>query len=216
MEASVSARLPELRSGATGIAIEWVKRTAEATVKAQGPEFRVGLELTGTALEAALTTAGVRLNRDSVMALVDAAWRRYLERPKLYDDVSKDFLIGLRSIVRTLGIITDSDNSMVMPLISRLGLRELFDVIVVSESVGAYKPNPRIYHAALDASAADATSSTFVSDSLTDLKGASAVGMGTIWIRRRGPLAGEYPPEGSLVITDMRQLPEILKSKTPL
>ncbi len=210
MAGKVTAQFPELQARSVEVAIAWVKRTAEATVQAQGSRFRPGLELTGEALEGALAGVGVRVNSDAAMALVGATWETYLEHPKLYADVTPAFLKELRSKVKGLGIVTDSDNSMVMPLISRLGVKDLFDVIVVSESVRAYKPSPKIYQATLKATGAVAKRSAFVSDSVVDLQGAAAVGMRTVWIRRRTQRAAEAPPDGSVVIEDLGQLPAVL------
>jgi FMN phosphatase YigB (HAD superfamily) len=57
------------------------------------------------------------------------------------------------------------------------------DVAVDSETVGATKPDPRIFQAALDALATSADRAVFVGDSLPrDMEGARRLGMRHIWL----------------------------------
>src|SRR5206468_2570734 len=72
----------------------------------------------------------------------------------------------------------------VVPLIGRLGLGPLFDATVVSEAVRAYKPNPKIYRAAMKALKAIPRESVFVSDAPLDLEGAASFGLSTALIDR--------------------------------
>jgi 2-haloacid dehalogenase len=211
MAQELRTAFPNRRFRPEAVATEWVKRTAQGTVQAQGPKFRPGFDLTCEALQAALDSAGVRIDWGQAAALVDKAWGTYLDRPKLYDDVGPPLFQALRSMARTLGVVTDSDNRMVRPLFRRLGLSDVFDVIIVSESVRAYKPEPRIYRAALDAVHAKPEASLFVSDSTIDLQGASRVGMGTIWIRRR-PTSDSPAPPGARILNDLRKLPAVLRA----
>ena len=207
MAGEVQARFPELATHGGRIAKAWVVNTTEATARAQGIAFRPGLEIAGLALAEAFAEVGGRLRDDAAVALVQDAWRLYLGRAALYSDVTEGLLRTLRSRMTVLGIITDSDTSMVTPLLDRFELRDLFDVIVVSDSVGAYKPDPRIYRAALERASGRPESSVFVSNSLVDLKGAAAVGMVAIWVRRtREFQRALWTP----AVGDLRELPQIL------
>jgi FMN phosphatase YigB (HAD superfamily) len=63
------------------------------------------------------------------------------------------------------------------------GLAPLFAVMTDSRQVGAEKPDPAIFRAALDALHAAAETTVFVGDSLRrDCEGARRAGMGFIWI----------------------------------
>lgn len=196
------------------IVAEWVAGTADATAKAQD-RFVPGLEIAGAALRSALAARAIDLPPAAAVELVRSAWARYLPVAKFHDDVTPDLLRDLRGRVKRMGVVTDSDTSMVEPLLDRLGIRDLFDVVVVSDSVGAYKPNPRIFLAALKGGRPQ--DALFVSNSLTDLEGAAAVGMGSVWVRRGQDPAG--CPPGTHVIGDLRGLPDLLdrlaESRTP-
>ncbi len=58
-----------------------------------------------------------------------------------------------------------------------LGLRDAFDGVVSSFEVGAAKPDPAIFHAALRLAGIPAHAATFVDDSAANVVGAAAVGI---------------------------------------
>src|SRR3989449_337118 len=64
-----------------------------------------------------------------------------------------------------LAVVTDGDIVNVNRLVKRLDLERYFGAIITSEAVRAYKPNPRIYRAALEALGAAPRDSVFVSPS---------------------------------------------------
>jgi putative hydrolase of the HAD superfamily len=85
------------------------------------------------------------------------------------------------------------------PLVERLGLRELFDAVVLSFRVGARKPDRRIYETALRGlGGIDPADAVFVDDQVAFCDGARAMGMRTLVIVR--PEAA--PPEGFAVDTN--------------
>ena len=70
------------------------------------------------------------------------------------------------------------------------GLARYFDAVVVSGEVGIGKPDPRIFHLALDRLGAPPEDAAMVGDSLArDIVGARRAGIVTVWINRRGPAA---------------------------
>lgn len=210
MERQVGSHFPKLRSYARKIAFDWVRKTIELIREAQGHAFRPGTEISATALCAAMTQGGSEVDFRTALDLVRSAWGNYVKRARFYDDVTPGLLTALHRRMKITGIVTDSDASIMEPLIARLNLREFFDVIVLSESVGAYKPNPRIFLETLRESRGTAGTSLFVSDSTVDLSGAAAVGMGTIWIRRRSSPedAGRFSP--TRTIASLAELPQVL------
>jgi HAD superfamily hydrolase (TIGR01509 family) len=95
------------------------------------------------------------------------------------------------------------------------GLASLFGVLVDSHCVGAEKPDPAIFRAALDLLGATPETTVFVGDSLRrDREGARRTGMRFIWIVPQGvpaaePQAAAEPPVEHAV-TDLRDLIKIL------
>ncbi len=66
--------------------------------------------------------------------------------------------------------------------IEKSGLVPFFDVIVNAETVGVKKPNPKIYHYALDLAKAKPSESIMIGDNLdADVYGALAVGLDAIY-----------------------------------
>jgi HAD superfamily hydrolase (TIGR01509 family) len=94
--------------------------------------------------------------------------------------------------------------------VDRLGLEDEMDVVVLSFELGARKPQPAIYHAALDALGADATDAVFVDDQAAYCDGASRLGIATRLILRpeADPPEGVSEANGHRVITDLRALLE--------
>ena len=95
------------------------------------------------------------------------------------------------------------------------GLASLFAVVVDSHCVGAEKPDPAIFHVALDTLRATPETTVFVGDSLRrDREGARRTGMRFIWIVPQGvpaaeaQAAAEQPVEHA--VTELRDLMKIL------
>jgi HAD superfamily hydrolase (TIGR01509 family) len=95
------------------------------------------------------------------------------------------------------------------------GLASLFAVLVDSHCVGAEKPDPAIFHVALDALDATPETTVFVGDSLRrDREGARRTGMRFIWIVPQGVPAAEAQasaePPVEHAVTELRDLMKIL------
>ncbi len=209
MKHEILIRHPDLGDEADRVAMSWVRKTAESTPTALGTAFRPGIVLTGDALVRALAKAGVKINVDAAIHLVRRACKAYLPRARLYEDASRSILLSLRSRIDGMGIVTDSDESLVRPLMKVLHLSDVFDFIIVSESMRTYKPDPRIYFAAMAEAHAEAAGSLFVSDSPVDLIGAASVGMGTVWIRRSETTDRSLPPQ-TIVLESLRSLDAVV------
>jgi putative hydrolase of the HAD superfamily len=95
------------------------------------------------------------------------------------------------------------------------GLAPLFGVIIDSHRIGAEKPDPAIFRAALEPLCAKAETTLFVGDSLRrDREGARRIGMGFLWIAPREVQASEVQaakePLDHAVIARLGDLAEIL------
>jgi HAD superfamily hydrolase (TIGR01509 family) len=95
------------------------------------------------------------------------------------------------------------------------GLASLFAVLVDSHCVGAEKPDPAIFRAALDLLGATQETTVFVGDSLRrDREGARRTGIRFIWIMPQGVPAAEAQaaaePPVEHAVTDLRDLMKIL------
>jgi len=99
------------------------------------------------------------------------------------------------------------------------GLREPFDVIVVSEEVGIRKPRREIFEATLERLGVAPAEALHVGDNLdADVAGAAAVGLATGWITRRvadpqRALASHQGPLPGLRMRDLAELPGLLAAR---
>ena len=83
-----------------------------------------------------------------------------------------------------LGIVSDAESSArerLKPWIHA----SLFDVIVFSSEVGVCKPDPKIFHTALEQLGVNGSQTLFIDDRETNVTGAKAVGMQAIHYKNR-------------------------------
>jgi len=113
----------------------------------------------------------------SVFARAEA-WRIYPE--------VEEALESLRSRGVRLGVISNWD-SRLPALLSTLGLREPFDVLVYSAAAGYEKPHPGIFLAGLEAMGVSAVRAAHIGDRYEeDYAGALSAGMRAVLLRREG------------------------------
>lgn len=121
---------------------------------------------------------------------------------------------GVLSTLRTRGlklaVVSNWDVSLPDAL-RRTGLEGLVDAVVTSAAVGASKPSPAIFAAALEAVGAAASDALHVGDSVAhDVHGALRAGIGPVLVRRASAPASPSPdgdvPAGVPVISALDEL----------
>ncbi len=114
-----------------------------------------------------------------------------------------------------LGLISNAaDNADVQALVDQAGLRKYFDVILTSAAQGIRKPNPRIFHQALQHWGVAPTQAAMVGDTLgADILGAENAGIFSIWITRRADTPGNRAHRDTIQpqaeIETLSELPEL-------
>jgi 2-haloalkanoic acid dehalogenase type II len=208
----MATQLEELRLPETeAIAFRWATRTASALPAAQGSCFRSEREIAARALREVFRESGHRVSEDRATRFVRDAWSDFASKCVLQPDVSRGWLQALHSHVVRLGLISDGDSEAVNGLLGHLGLLDVFDSVTVSEEVRAYKPDERVYRAALAALHAEPARSFFVSDSPLDLQGAARLGFALGFIRRSPFSGSEQPPSSSLVLASLQDVDTIVR-----
>lgn len=96
-------------------------------------------------------------------------------------------LEALRTQGCRLGMISNAgDDQDVQTLVDKAGIRDYFDVILTSAAQGIRKPNPRLFHRALQRWEAAPAQAVMVGDTLgADILGARNAGIFSVWITRR-------------------------------
>jgi len=144
--------------------------------------------------------------------LVSEARNRFMEDLyrglRLFDEARE--VIAAVTDIAAVGLVTNGPSAIQRPKIELLGIEPLFPVIVVSEEVDAWKPDPRIFEMALDRSGVAADDAIYVGDSAEhDVPGAHAAGLRAVWVNRLGiDWPGAQPPDAE--IRDLYQLLPIL------
>jgi HAD superfamily hydrolase (TIGR01549 family) len=111
-----------------------------------------------------------------------------------------------------IGIITNNRTAEQAAKLRFLGMTELVDALITSEAVGVPKPDPRIFHAALQQLGARPEETVLVGDNwLADVLGALAVGIRPLWLNRVGTLR---PLPEVAEITSLEPLAEVLAKIT--
>jgi putative hydrolase of the HAD superfamily len=83
-----------------------------------------------------------------------------------------------------LGVLSNFDTRL-YPVMQALGLNPYFKTITISTEVGAAKPNPAVFQAALQKHGCRPEQAWHVGDSFKeDYEGAKAVGLRAIWLKR--------------------------------
>ena len=156
---------------------------------------------------------------DTVRLLAQGVAER-LRRPEAAAPVAERFLEDARRALASngkilerlaeryrLGIVSNFYGNLEF-VCRETGLSRHLTAAVDSAVLGATKPDPRIFRAALSAVGALPGEAVFVGDSLPrDMAGAKSLGMPHVWVR-----SGEGSPccPGDCVIDSVRDLPEVL------
>jgi putative hydrolase of the HAD superfamily len=113
---------------------------------------------------------------DALLAAV--RFRAYPEVPAVLE--------RLRAAGARLAVVSNWDVSL-HDVLERTRLRDLVDAVVISAELGAAKPDPAIFRAALDRLGATAGEAMHVGDSMEhDIAGARAAGLDAVLVARDG------------------------------
>jgi putative hydrolase of the HAD superfamily len=140
-------------------------------------------------LDTALPLADVQ---DALLAAI--RFRAYPEVPSV--------LGRLRAAGARLAVVSNWDISL-HDVLERTRLRALVDVVVISAELGAAKPDPAIFRAALERLGVTAPEAIHVGDSVEhDVAGARAAGLEAVLVARNGAQA----PAGVRVVASLDEL----------
>ena len=128
--------------------------------------------------EAVLRHAGVPVDDRARTALADV--RAYHDVHNVWEHVPDDVVPTVEAL-RGLGVrlvVVSNANGKLHAMFERVGLAGRFDVVLDSHDFGVEKPDPRLFHLALEASGAAAGSTVHVGDFFhIDVVGARRAGL---------------------------------------
>ncbi|MDP5344828.1 MAG: haloacid dehalogenase type II [Paracoccaceae bacterium] len=119
-------------------------------------------------------------------------------------------LQSLRASGVKCAILSNGTPDLLQTAVTTAGLDGLFDAVLSVESVGVYKPDPRVYALATERFDCPADQIVFVSSNGWDVAGAAAFGFRCLWVNR-----GAHPPERlphgpEHILDDLRAVPQIV------
>jgi putative hydrolase of the HAD superfamily len=187
---------PEAAERAMAAEIAYYRAHMLAAADADGVDrLRAGAT---TALRSALTPNS-RLDRVPLVELTQALLAALRFTP------FADALPALQHARRRgLSVVVVSNWDASLPeVLDRAGLAEHLDGVVASAAVGAAKPDPAIFTAALELLGVAAGEAVHVGDNVSeDVAGAQAAGVPAIWLTRDGA----DPPPGVLCVQRLDEL----------
>lgn len=107
-----------------------------------------------------------------------------------------------------LGMITNGYGQFQMDNIVALGIKEFFDVILISEWEGIKKPDPEIFHGAINKISVSAHECVFIGDHpVNDVAAAQRVGMTGVWKKdfQWNNVNADY------IVDDLAEIPLIIR-----
>jgi 2-haloacid dehalogenase len=108
-------------------------------------------------------------------------------------------------------ILSNGEPEMLAEAVLSAGLDQLLDVILSVETVGVFKPDPRVYRLAEDRLRVPANRIAFVSSNPWDAFGAHAAGFQVFWINRSGAPAEYGSRDLTTELPDLTALPLALR-----
>lgn len=147
----------------------------------------------------------VRLN-----AIFDPLYLDYLAMEKELIPDARETLVELRRRGYSIGIISNGFKEVQHRKISRAGLTELIDCVVLSDDIGVTKPDPAIFdHAAQLVGEPHRGRHVMIGDNLsTDIAGSLSAGWHTIWLDLPRCHNAATTPAGAIRISALKELLE--------
>ena len=143
------------------------------------------LSVTADALVFAAKALNVELTNEKRSILMD----RWLQLP-CWPDVPAALHVLKTSGLR-IGLLSNMTEKMLGVGIRSRAIRDVFDEVLSTDRVRAYKPDPRAYHMGIDAFRLRRQEIVFVASAGWDAAGASSFGYRTFWVNRQNQPAEE-------------------------
>lgn len=144
------------------------------------------------------------------LALPEAHQRRLMDaylRLDLFPEV-RDALARLAG--RPLAILSNGSPAMLEPLVARAGLAGTITHVLSVESVGIFKPDPRVYQLAADRLGLPREAIGFVSSNCWDAISAQRFGFSACWVNRAGAPVDQLGIEPDAVLGSLADLPPLV------
>jgi 2-haloacid dehalogenase len=144
------------------------------------------------------------IRRAGGSAGVEEAMERARGMPPFPD--CKDALAALHEASIETAVLTNSSRDSAVEALEAAGLGDAFALVVGSDEVEAFKPDPRLYRRALERARVAAKDACMVAAHWWDLAGASRCGLRTAFVTRHGRRPVDIEPRPELVAEDLLEV----------
>lgn len=159
------------------IAAYWWNEFQTAFISAYGENFKTQRELEYQSLSKTIQYFNSSANVEILSGLMFAHW----VKPPIFKESKKFFEVSPVPIY----IVSNIDRNDIIKAVNFHGLKP--NGIFTSEDAKSYKPRKELFELALRSTGLSAKQVVHIGDSLSsDVKGASLVGLNTIWLNRNG------------------------------
>jgi 2-haloacid dehalogenase len=160
-------------------------------------------QITGDGLDYAMETLGIDNPdlREKLMAL----YHQLDAFPEVHG-----VLRQLKDAGFQTAILSNGSPDMLQGAIDHSALNDVLDAVYSIESVGVYKPDPRVYQMAVDGLGVSRDNITFLSSNAWDVAGAAHFGFSVIWVNRYHQAAERLPGKPLHQISTLDGLPALL------
>ncbi len=125
-----------------------------------------------------------------------------------YPEVPR-MLAALKDRGLNTAILSNGSPAMLEGAVQSAGIGEFLDDVLSVESVGVFKPHPRVYALVTGRFACRPDEVMFVSSNGWDAAGASAFGFRTVWVNRANLPVDRLPATPHHQLHDLTQLPDL-------
>lgn len=112
-------------------------------------------------------------------------------------------LAALRQAGATTAILSNGSGDMLRAAVASAGIGDLLDDVLSVETVGAFKPDARVYAMVGHRFRTGPRDVLFVSSNGWDVAGAALYGFRTVWVNRRGEPVDRLPGRPDHVLDDL-------------
>jgi len=209
VHSAVAAHSARMGQNADAISATWRSKQLEYTwlrsLMGRHADF---WEVTGDALDFALERHGIDTHAATHSGLRDALMQAYLKLLP-YPEVATT-LAELRERGLRMAILSNGSPDMLAAAVDNAQLHGMFEAVLSVESVGIYKPAPRVYQMAVEQLGLSRKHILFLSSNGWDVSGAKSFGFRTFWINRTGAPVERLGIEPDAILESIADLPKIL------
>lgn len=172
----------ELMPGLLAADKYFFEENANSPVERREPGERAGIYM--CYYNVMLTRAGVQADQELLVKIMKRAEQLFKGATFAFFDDVLATIKTLKERKLILGLLTNATKDMIS-MHRKLGLEPYLDFVVTSDEVGADKPSPSIFQAALQRAGVEASEAVHVGDQYKiDIVGARGVGINPILIDR--------------------------------